>query len=137
MTDERYLVQAQSNENAARSTESAYPDWTVTMCFYAALHWVEYYASKSGDDISTQFPEKSPHDSRRGYVRQLAKKLDSRELEKLYNDLESASQKARYLEGRGIKYISAIDYFKSHQSEVNESFKKLQQIKDILMNKLK
>ncbi len=130
MTCERYLVQAQSNENAARSTESAYPDWTVTMCFYAALHWVEYYASRKGDDIQSQFPEKSPHDSRRGYVRKLAKKLDNRSLEKLYNDLESASQKARYLEG--VKYQSAIDYFKKHQSEVNASFDKLQQIKDIL-----
>ncbi|WP_414529742.1 hypothetical protein [Nodularia chucula] len=130
MTCERYLVQARSNENAARSIESAYPDWTVTMCFYAALHWVEYYASQRGDDITSQFPEKSPHDSRRGYVRKLAKKLENRRLEKLYNDLEDASQKARYLQG--IKYNSAIDHFKNHQSEVNTSFDKLQQIKDIL-----
>ncbi|QLE54784.1 hypothetical protein [Nostoc sp. TCL26-01] len=137
MTCERYLVQAQSNENAARSNENTYPDWTVTMCFYAALHWVEYYASQKGDDIRTQFPEKSPHDSRRGYVRKLAKKLDTRELEKLYNDLESASQKARYLEGKGMEYTSAIDFFKSHQLEVNKSFEKLQHIKDILQNKLK
>jgi hypothetical protein len=130
MTCERYLVQAQSNENAARSIESVYPDWTVTMCFYAALHWVEYYACQKGDDIPSQFPEKSPHDSRRGYVRQLAKKLDNRRLEKLYNDLEGASRKARYLEG--VKYSSAIDYFKGHESEVGKSFDKLQQIKDIL-----
>ncbi|MEH2411436.1 hypothetical protein [Nostoc sp.] len=123
-------MQAQSNEDAAHFTESAYPDWAVTMCFYAALHWVDYYASQKGDDIPSQFPEKSPHDSRRGYVRQLAKKLNNRSLEKLYNDLESASQKARYLES--IKYQSAIDYFKKHQSEVNASFDKLQQIKDIL-----
>jgi hypothetical protein len=135
MNCERYLVQAQSNENAARSIENVYPDWTVTMCFYAALHWVEYYASQKGDDIPSQFPEKSPHDSRRGYVRKLAKKLDNKRLEKLYNDLEGASRKARYLEG--IKYQSAIDHFKNHESEVNASFDKLQQIKDILQNKLK
>lgn len=135
MTSERYLVQAQSNEDAARSNESDYPDWTVTICFYAALHWVEYYASQKGDDIQSQFPEKSPHDSRRGYVRKLAKNQDMRALEKLYNDLESASQKARYLQS--IKYTSAIDHFKAHRSEVNKSFEKLQQIKDILQNKLK
>ncbi|MBE9055734.1 HEPN domain-containing protein [Sphaerospermopsis sp. LEGE 08334] len=134
MTCERYLVQAQSNENAARSIESVYPDWSITMCFYAALHWVEYYACHKGDDISNQFPEKSPHDSRRGYVRQLAKKLNNRSLEKLYNDLESASRKSRYLEG--VKYTSAIDYFQGHESEVGKCFEKLQQIKDIL-NKIK
>jgi hypothetical protein len=137
MTSERYLVQAQSNENAARSNEQAYPDWTVTMCFYAALHWVDYYAAQKGDDIRSQFPEKSPHDSRRGYVRKLAKDSDTRELEKLYNDLENASQKSRYLEGKELKYTSAIDYFKNHYSEVDKSLKKLQQIKDILQNKLR
>jgi hypothetical protein len=130
MTSERYLVQATSNEDAARKNENDYPDWTVTMCFYAALHWVEYYASQKGDDIQSQVPASSPHDSRRGYVRQLARKINNKELEKLYNDLESASQKARYLQS--IKYISAIDYFKDHESEVNKSFQKLQQIKDIL-----
>lgn len=130
MNCERYLLQAKSNENGAHSVEKTYPDWTVTMCFYSALHFVEYYASRYGDDIRSQFPEKSPHDSRRGYVRKLAKKLDNRRLEKLYNDLENASQKARYLEG--LKYISAIEHFKNHQSEVNASFEKLQQIKDIL-----
>jgi hypothetical protein len=134
MTCERYLVQAQSNENAARSIESVYPDWTVTMCFYAALHWVEYYASQRGDDIPSQFPAKSPHESRRGYVQKLAKKINNTELEKLYKKLEHASQKSRYLEG--IRYNSAIDYFKSHQSEVNAAFNQLQQIKDIL-NKIK
>ena len=34
MTCERYLLQAKSNENAARDIETVYPDWTVTMCFY-------------------------------------------------------------------------------------------------------
>jgi len=130
MNRERYLLQAKSNENAAHSVENTYPDWTVTMCFYSALHWVEYYASQHGDDIKSQFQEKSPHDSRRGYVRKLAKKLDNKRLEKLYNQLEDASQQARYLER--IKYTSAIEHFKNHQSEVNASFEKLQEIKDIL-----
>ena len=132
MTCERYLLQAKSNENAARDIETVYPDWTVTMCFYAALHWVEYYACKRGDDIPSQCPAPSPHDSRRGYVRQIAKKLDNRRLEKLYQNLESASRKARYLES--VKYSSAIDYFQGHKSEVSKSFDRLQQIKDILNN---
>jgi hypothetical protein len=130
MTCEPYLEQAESNERAARNIEDTYPDWAVTMCFYAALHRVEYYACKKRVDISSKFPEKSPHDSRRGYVRQLAKQLNNRTLEKLYNDLENASQKARYLEG--IRYQNAIDYFKAHKSEVSTYFDKLQQIKDIL-----
>lgn len=80
MTCERYFKQAQSNEQAARSFESAYPDWAVTICFYAALHWIEYYACQKGDDISIQFPSKSPHDSRRGYVYNLAKELNNKSL---------------------------------------------------------
>jgi hypothetical protein len=67
---------------------------------------------------------------RRSYVRQLAKKLNSKELEKQYNFLEDASRKARYLEM--IKYGNAIDFFKNHQSDVEASFRKLQLIKDIL-----
>jgi hypothetical protein len=130
MDCQRYLLQAQSNENAARNIETAFPDWTVTMCFYAALHLVEYFACQRGHDISSLFPEKSPHDSRRGYVRKVARELNNRSLEKLYNDLEDASQKARYL--KGIRCNSAIDHFKHHQSEVNKSLQKLQSIRDIL-----
>ncbi|MGB3654093.1 MAG: hypothetical protein WBA41_23185 [Rivularia sp. (in: cyanobacteria)] len=132
MTCQRYQEQSQSNEEAARNIENEYPDWAVTMCFYAALHWIEYYACQKGDDIESQFPEKSPHDSRRGYVRKLAKQLNNTRLEKLYNDLEDGSQKARYLQGLKRYNCSAISYFKTHQSEVSKSFDKLQQIKDIL-----
>lgn len=130
MDYEPYLEQAKSNEEAARSVENTYPDWTVTMCFYVALHLVEYYACQKRVDISSKFPEKSPHDSRRGYVRQIAKELNNKDLEKLYNSLEELSRKSRYLQG--IKYSSAVAYFKNHESEVNKTFDKLQQFKDIL-----
>jgi hypothetical protein len=130
MTCERYLEQSKSNEEAARSIENDYPDWAVTMCFYTALHLVEYYACKKGDNISSQFQNKSPHDSRRDYIRQLATKLNNKNVEKLYNSLEEVSRISRYLEG--IKYSSAVDYFKAHKSDVNKTFDKLQQFKDIL-----
>ncbi|MEB3149433.1 MAG: hypothetical protein VKL60_10455 [Sphaerospermopsis sp.] len=130
MTCERYLEQAKSNEEAARSIENSYPDWTVIMCFYAGLHLVEYYACQKGEDISNQIQNKSPHDSRRDYIRRLAKKLNNKNVEKLYNSLEEVSQISRYL--KGIKYISAVAYFKDHKSDVNKTFDKLQQFKDIL-----
>jgi len=66
-----------------------------------------------GVDIQQEFSSKSPHDARRGYVLDLAEQLKSRTLRRLYDDLEEASQKARYL--KKLKYENAIDFFKSHK----------------------
>ncbi|MBW4667763.1 MAG: HEPN domain-containing protein [Cyanomargarita calcarea GSE-NOS-MK-12-04C] len=135
MPCERYLEQAESNEEAARSVEDTYPDWAVTMCFYAVLHWVKYYACQRGDDVESL----KSHDAHRGYVYDLASKISNRELRTLYDNLQGASEKARYLESsthrkyvKPIKYVSAISYFQNHQREVNQAFDQLQQIKDIL-----
>ena len=65
MTCDYYLEQARSNEKAARSLEKTYPDWAITICFYAALHWVEYYACMTGCDIGQEYPWPSRHDSRK------------------------------------------------------------------------
>lgn len=51
-----YLEQAKSNKQAVNTLEKTYPDWAVTIYFYAALHWVEYYACKTGCNISQEYP---------------------------------------------------------------------------------
>ncbi|MBD2516417.1 HEPN domain-containing protein [Nostoc sp. FACHB-973] len=135
MTSEHYLEQARSNEEAARSIEKFYPDWAITMCFYAALHWVKYYACQRGDDLESL----ESHDAHRGYLYDLADERRERELHKLYDHLHGASEKARYFKSTShrrhaqpIRDDSAINYFRTHQQEVNTAFQKLQQIKDIL-----
>ncbi|MBD2775420.1 hypothetical protein [Iningainema tapete] len=133
MTCDYYLEQAKSNEQAARSVEKSYPDWAVTMCFYAALHLVEHYACVEGSNIEQEYPGHSPHDSRRQYVYDLADKLRNSHLRKVYKDLEKESRKARYLEGITT---SAKVYYTKNKLKVTNSFQNLQQIKQILDDNL-
>ncbi len=129
MTCDHYLEQAKSNEQAARSLEKNHPDWAVTICFYAALHWVEYYACVRGSDIEQEYPGRSPHESRRDFVDDLARKLGNRNLRNVYEDLEIQSRKARYLQGLTT---DARTYYTKNKSRVTDCFQNLQKIKQIL-----
>ncbi|MBE9037154.1 hypothetical protein [aff. Roholtiella sp. LEGE 12411] len=129
MTCDHYLEQANSNEKAAHSLEKTYPDWAVTICFYAALHWVEYYASVTGCDIEQEYPGKSPHESRRDYVRELASQLRNNNLRNAYLKLEEESRKARYLQGLTT---DAKVYYTKNNFKVIDSFQNLQKIRVIL-----
>ncbi|MEI6442912.1 MAG: hypothetical protein WCO29_07245 [Nostocales cyanobacterium ELA583] len=129
MTCEHYLEQAKTNEQAARDLEKTYPDWAVTICFYAALHWVEYYACKKGCDINQEYPGPSPHSSRKDYIRELAFELGNRSLRNAYIELESESRKARYLQDINT---SAKLYYTNNKLKVNQSFQNLQKIRLLL-----
>ncbi|MBW4634691.1 MAG: HEPN domain-containing protein [Iphinoe sp. HA4291-MV1] len=135
MTCERHLEQAESNERAAHSVEHDYPDWAVTMCFYAALHWVEYYAGVRGYDIRSEYPHPSPHSSRGKYVKDLADRLRKPNLRTAYQYLERESRKARYLENPKDQTPlpdNANIYYTTNILEVTQSFNNLEKIKRIL-----
>ncbi|MEH2235834.1 hypothetical protein [Nostoc sp.] len=132
MTCDRYLEQAKSNEKAARSIESNYPDWAIIMCFYAALHWVEHYGCVKGCDIHQEYQEEdneSRHTTRRRYVDDLTKRLGNSNLRVAYLYLERESRKARYLQGLPT---NAKMYYSENKFAVRESFQKLQQLKQLL-----
>jgi hypothetical protein len=129
MTCEHYLEQAKTNEQAARDLEKTYPDWAVTICFYAALHWVEYYACKTGCDINQEYPWPSPHKSRQDYIDELAFELGNKSLRNAYTELESESRKARYLQHINT---SAKLYYTNNKFKVNQSFQNLQKIRLLL-----
>lgn len=101
----------------------------MTICFYAALHWVEYYASVKGCDIEQEYPGKSPHQSRRDYVKELASQLGNKNLRNAYLKLEEESHKARYLEGLTT---DAKVYYTKNKSKVTDSFQNLQKIEELL-----
>ncbi len=123
--------QAGYNEEAAVTIRDTSPDWAVTMCFYAALHWVEWYAKVQGDDLEQQYQGRpSPHDRLFDYVRDIAATLRDRELEKAYKNLKNASQTARYLEG--IRTNSRIHYGRHNTTGVNNSFDNLRIVKQRL-----
>ncbi|WP_066426885.1 hypothetical protein [Anabaena sp. 4-3] len=131
MTCDRYLEQAKINEQAARSIQQSYPDWAVTMCFYAALHLIEHYACIKGFDIE-QYKEQdqeSRHTTRRKYVDDLAVQLRSRNLRIAYTYLEQESRKARYL--KDITTNAKL-YYTKHKDKVTESFENLRKIKQLL-----
>ncbi len=129
MTCDYYLEQARSNEQAARSLEKTYPDWAITICFYAALHWVEHYACMTGCNIEQEYPYPSRHDSRKDYVRELANQLGNKSLRNAYIELERESRKARYLQDITT---SAKLYYTQNKLRVTQSFQNLQKIKQVL-----
>lgn len=139
MSCDPYLEQAKNNEQAARSIERDYPDWAVTMCFYAALHWVEYYACVNGHNIRKEHPASSPHESRWNYVFKLAKQLGNRNLLKVYENLENESKKSRYLKDiiTNAKALNAKAYYTKEKLRVTQSFQNLQQIRQLLEDELK
>jgi hypothetical protein len=128
MTCDHYLRQARNNEQAARNIKDDYPDWAITICFYAALHCVEYYACSKKCDIKSEYPAPSPHESRRDYIFDLGEQLGNRNLRKVYQDLEDESQRARYLKNISTDTKS----YYTNNKKVNQSFQNLQQIKQIL-----
>ncbi|WP_201321926.1 hypothetical protein [Pseudanabaena sp. lw0831] len=128
MTYNKYQEQAKSNHKSAQSSRKTFPDWAVTMCFYTALHWVEYYACLKSVDISV-YGGKSPHDCRRLYVRELAKELNSRTLRKAYEELEKESKKSRYLVDLST---DAIVHYKLNNLKVDKAFQNLQIISVLL-----
>jgi radical SAM superfamily enzyme len=123
-----HLEQAEHNESAASSVRQDYPDWAVTMYFYAALHWIERYALLKGCNIARDYDSgRSKHDSRQQYINQIARDLNNPSLRKAYQNLELDSRKARYLISLNTK---AQTYYS--QPRVINCYKNLQTVKNLL-----
>jgi hypothetical protein len=107
-----YRQQAELNEQTANAARSGFPDWSVIMCFYAALHWVNDHAFREGriqefsDDEDT-----SPHKRRRMYVKGIARKNKWPDLEDAYELLYRGSMTARYLRGLEELNCTARKYY--------------------------
>jgi hypothetical protein len=132
---EAHFDQAEHNERAARSVERNYPDWAVTMYFYAALHWVERYAKLNGCDIERDYPDgRSRHECRRMYIDDVAYEQRRSTLRRDYEDLESESRKARYLEDLDS---NARTYYTENRQKMTDSAQKLQRLKRVLNDLLR
>jgi hypothetical protein len=130
-SEQSHREQAEYNEQAAASIRDTSPDWAVTMCFYAALHWVEWYAKVRGDDLDRQYQNyPSPHDRLLAYVFDIAKNPQYRDLNKAYNDWKNASKISRYL--TDIRTNSRLYYSRYKTREVDKSFDNLQIVKQRL-----
>jgi hypothetical protein len=132
-SEQSHREQAQYNEEAALSIRDTFPDWAVTMCFYAALHWVEWYANTRGDDLERLYPKpdfQSPHDRLVAYVFDMARARQDRDLSKAYQDLKNASQTARYL--TDIRTNSRLHYSRHNPRGVDNSFNNLEIVKQRL-----
>ncbi|MTJ10682.1 hypothetical protein [Anabaena sp. UHCC 0204] len=122
-----YREQALLNENTAQAAKQGFCDWAVIMCFYSALHWVNYHAYTNGNSQElildkskyskgTRIP--TLHDLKFYYVEKIvnedSKKLrdtfqnsnnknykekleEVRKLQVAYESLFNASMRARYL----------------------------------------
>jgi hypothetical protein len=127
-SEHSHREQAEYNEEAAVSIRDTAPDWAVTMCFYAALHWVQWYAKDRGEDLEQKYPNRpSPHDRLLDYVRDLAGIRRDRDLEKAYKNLKNASQIARYL--TDIRTNSRLYYTRHKPTDLDNSFNNLQIVK--------
>jgi hypothetical protein len=130
-SEQSHRQQAEYNEEAALSIRDTSPDWAVTMCFYAALHWLEWYAKVQGDDLERQYQNcPSPHDRLLAYVFDIARERQDRELNKAYQYLKNASQTARYL--TDIRTNSRMHYSRHNPRGVDKSFDNLEIVKQRL-----
>lgn len=129
-SEQSHREQAEYNEEAALSIRDTFPDWAVTMCFYAALHWVECYAKLQGDDLEKKYQGYQPHERLLGYVRDIANTRRDRDLEKAYKNLRNESQISRYL--TGIKTSSRVNYSRQNKTGVDQSFDNLRIVKQRL-----
>ena len=95
---ELHWQQAELNEEAAHSAREQFPDWAVTMCFYAVIHYVESHAIKARGKLDDLIGNRSNrHSQRREYVHNLAYRLREKDLIDAYEFVEDSSHKARYL----------------------------------------
>lgn len=130
-TAEVHRKQAENNEKIAQSIREDSPDWAVTICFYAALHWIECYAKHMGVNIYAQYSGNSPHERRRYYVYDIAHDFEQLNLRRAYEKLERESKKTRYLQNldrEADKYCTI--------ERVTEAFQKLQIIRTIIKARL-
>ena len=93
-----HLKQAAHNKDAAlKAAQSGCPDWAVTMCFYAALHYVKACEAFRADNIYRDYPnEPNQHERILSYVYDLDKTPDN-SVFAAYETLLEASKIARYL----------------------------------------
>ncbi|HBL11560.1 MAG TPA: hypothetical protein DD379_09165 [Cyanobacteria bacterium UBA11162] len=102
LNDNIHLQQAKLNEEAAIENQKSYPEWAIVMCFYAALHYIEYYAVSKQQNIYALYPDSeskkfSQHERRIRYVEDISSDKNSPDLSIAYERLYEASMKARYL----------------------------------------
>lgn len=130
-TEQAHKEQARQNEYAIGRIEAQHPDWVVTLCFYAALHWVEFYAKAEGTNIFHEYEDAgSPHDRRRDYLSDVAYYyLNAKKLYKAYTALEDESKVARYLKGIDV---DARQYYIKNDTKVRESKNNLRIVKHFL-----
>lgn len=123
-----HLHQAKLNEEAALFNRSTHPDWTVIMCFYAAIHYIDAYAVSRGDDIYSLYAGQNmpPHMRRSNYIDDISTVNCWNDLPIAYTALYNASMKARYL--KNIK-TTAKNYFRLGSDYY---IKKLQTVKTVL-----
>lgn len=125
-----HIQQAKLNEEAAKiAAQSECYDWAVTMCFYAALHYVEGHAVFNQKDIYLNYSliASTQHTRRIAYVEDVSyAKYGDMLRSASYETLYTASMKARYMEN--IRCYSR-KYF---QFSCNRYFQELSKVKDLV-----
>ena len=132
-----HIAQAKHNEEFALSLKSnlTYKDWIITVCFYAALHYVEsiFFNIPSVQHTVTTIPI-DPNTGKRRYTEhgwrmKLVKDNFSQKVYIHFQKLYTNSMTARYLETSRSGLSSS--YF-SDQDAVNAFDRDLQTIKQEL-----
>jgi hypothetical protein len=131
-SEQSHREQAEYNEEAALSIKDTAPDWAVTMCFYAALHWVRWYAEVQGENIEIIHQSSqsgSTHKKLEDYVKNIAYTRRCQDLRKAYKNLSKECHTARYLTDI---IISSREHYTRYEEDVKKSFDNLQIVKQRL-----
>lgn len=131
-----HLEQAESNEKSALADLADFPDWCVTKCFYAMLHYVEVYASYHNDSIESLYasPAISPHNKRKKYIDDISDKNDWDDLPIIYRKFYRASMKSRYLENINSSSVVHFKFGASYYIEQLQVFKDTLGISEIKLS---
>ena len=97
-TLDQHLAQWRHNRDLLPELDPAYPDWIVTVAFYAALHAVGVLFAHDGVTAET-------HDARNSILRQVRR---YEQVQRHYLPLYFNSQAARY-SADPTKWIPAVD----------------------------
>ena len=126
---EEHHRQAKFNEEAAESVKEKFPDWSVTMCFYAALHLVDAHGKARGIDIPNDIKVGSMHQRRFDYIRDLNYEREKvNQLRNAYVKLRGLSEQARYM--KGLSNTTSHKLFKRRMDWVQDAFSQLEIIKN-------
>jgi len=114
-----YIKQSKYNEEIAKYllNSTKFHDWSITVAFYSAIHFVN--AGLCFEGLVINFQTTNNNDSIHAQRQRLVQSTYGNNCYKSYRRLRMASNEVRYLEKyRGIDDIPSLSYYDKNEAKV-------------------